>query len=59
MINKCPQCKVSPIVGVTVKCRNDKCEIFNEDYYVYEWQKLEPVNGSFCMDKFNEIFQEV
>jgi len=40
MINHCHKCGISPIVNVMVKCRNEECEIFDEPYLVYTWQKL-------------------
>lgn len=41
-INNCPSCKVSPIVDITVKCRNEDCKLFDEEFLVYDWQKLKP-----------------
>jgi len=44
MINNCPRCNKHPRVNVTVKCVNNKCTEFGEEYYVYEWQALKKNN---------------
>jgi len=52
-IKTCPCCNKPPSVKIIVKCENEKCLMFGEEYYVYDWQKL----PTFSTEKFEEIFQ--
>ena len=46
MINNCASCNKTPKVKIVVSCDNDKCLEFGEEFYVWEWQKLnEPGEG--------------
>ena len=55
-INKCPSCNKQPKVDGYVKCDNDKCLEFGDEYLIHEWQQLKPATNLFDQGKFKEIF---
>ena len=43
-INNCAYCNKYPKVLELISCENKLCEDFGVEYFVYDWQVIEPAN---------------